>query len=187
MELPKETIERMFVESERDWPEDFDHENGKYQNRCMECKQTFMGHKRRVICKKCSTPDWIEISKRKPPEDTKDNKAWAGAWLEGEMVGYAKCMVDKCFPLQSEALRSLSEIEKLKEEKKEALRLFDSLAKDIADLRLLKSKYEGRCFQLESQNKELMETLKQFYYKCDLTRLSHEWIQKVEELISIKP
>lgn len=88
--------------SERDWEEDFEHENGNYSNRCMECKLYFYGYKRRVICKKCSTPDWVELAKRRPPEDTKDNKAWAGAWLEGEMVGYAKCMVEKVLPAASE-------------------------------------------------------------------------------------
>src|SRR6478736_9041060 len=84
--------------SDRDWSEDFPHENGNYSNKCMECKLYFYGHKRRVICKKCFTPNWVELAKRKRPEDTKDNKAWAGAWLEGEMVGYAKCMVDKVLP-----------------------------------------------------------------------------------------
>lgn len=94
--------------SDRDWSEDFSHENGNYFNNCIECKQQFKGHKRRVICKKCSTPDWEELSKRKRPEDTKDNKAWAGAWLEGEMVGYARCMIEKVKPLESK-LSSLRE------------------------------------------------------------------------------
>lgn len=40
-------------------------------------------------------PNWEEIAKKKPPEDNRFNKAWAGAWLEGEMVGFARCMV-KC-------------------------------------------------------------------------------------------
>lgn len=84
--------------SDRDWSEDFQHENGNYTNKCMECSLYFYGHKRRVICKKCFTPNWHELVKKKRPEDTKDNKAWAGAWLEGEMVGYAKCMVDKVLP-----------------------------------------------------------------------------------------
>jgi|SRR6478609_1341506 len=85
---------------ERNWEEDFSHENGNYINTCIECKLAFMGHKRRVICKKCATPNWIELAKKKPPEDTKDNKAWAGAWLEGEMVGFAKCMVQEVAPLR---------------------------------------------------------------------------------------
>ena len=36
-----------------DWPEDAAHENGNYMNNCCECKQTFIGYKRRVVCKKC--------------------------------------------------------------------------------------------------------------------------------------
>jgi hypothetical protein len=62
---------------------------------------------------------------------------------------------------QSKQAEALSEIEKLKEDKREALKIVESIEKDFADLRLLKSKYEDRCFQLESQNKELMEALKQ--------------------------
>jgi hypothetical protein len=62
--------------SERDWTEDFSHENGNYKNKCCECGLMFNGHKRRVICKKCAEPNWIELSKKKRPEDTKDNKAW---------------------------------------------------------------------------------------------------------------
>src|ERR1700759_4156825 len=44
--------------TERDWTEDFSHENGKYICHCVECKQKFMGHKRRAVCKQCavSTP-----------------------------------------------------------------------------------------------------------------------------------
>lgn len=40
--------------SERDWPEDFPHENGVYNNWCSACKKNFLGHKRRFICKLCS-------------------------------------------------------------------------------------------------------------------------------------
>lgn len=38
----------------RDWIEDFKHENGKYENKCIECKRKFIGHKRRVLCKACA-------------------------------------------------------------------------------------------------------------------------------------
>ena len=37
----------------RDWPEDFAHENGNYQNLCCECGKLFFGHKRRVVCRSC--------------------------------------------------------------------------------------------------------------------------------------
>lgn len=42
------------ADASRDWPEDFPHENGQYMNTCYLCKNTFIGHKRRVVCKVCS-------------------------------------------------------------------------------------------------------------------------------------
>jgi len=39
-----------------DWTEDATHENGNYQCRCIQCGVGFIGHKRRVVCKKCSQP-----------------------------------------------------------------------------------------------------------------------------------
>lgn len=40
--------------TDRDWKDDFSHENGKYINICMDCKLPFYGHKRRVVCHKCA-------------------------------------------------------------------------------------------------------------------------------------
>lgn len=40
--------------SERDWTEDFAQENGNYTNLCRECRQYFLGHKRRIACKACT-------------------------------------------------------------------------------------------------------------------------------------
>lgn len=40
---------------EKDWPEDFPHENGMYYCRCLQCKELFVGYKRRAICRECST------------------------------------------------------------------------------------------------------------------------------------
>ena len=37
-----------------DWPEDASHENGDYTNDCIECKTTFLGNKRRHVCRKCA-------------------------------------------------------------------------------------------------------------------------------------
>ena len=38
-----------------DWPEDAvnDDDNGCYMNVCLFCKRTFVGHKRRMVCKAC--------------------------------------------------------------------------------------------------------------------------------------
>ena len=44
------------------WGEDFSHENGDYECRCVHCGNTFYGHKRRVTCKRCATT-------RQVPED----------------------------------------------------------------------------------------------------------------------
>ena len=36
-----------------DWTDDFQYENGMYQNICFTCKLKFIGHKRRRMCKVC--------------------------------------------------------------------------------------------------------------------------------------
>lgn len=38
----------------RDWVEDFADENGQYMCLCHECKRSFIGYKRRVVCKLCT-------------------------------------------------------------------------------------------------------------------------------------
>lgn len=40
---------------ERSWPEDAGHENGDYSCLCSHCGRVFTGHKRRMLCKVCST------------------------------------------------------------------------------------------------------------------------------------
>lgn len=81
------------------WEEDYAHENGNYINTCIECKMPFKGHKRRVVCKVCAGPNWEELAKKQAPQDNKC--AHAGCWLEGEMVGFARCMVKKAIPMQA--------------------------------------------------------------------------------------
>lgn len=39
--------------SSRDWVEDFPLYNGTYLHRCVDCGQTFFGHKSRPACKTC--------------------------------------------------------------------------------------------------------------------------------------
>lgn len=43
-------------DEERDWREDFGHENGQYQCKCGTCGNVFVGHKRRVTCRVCASP-----------------------------------------------------------------------------------------------------------------------------------
>lgn len=52
---PLERVVRLRPINERDWEEDFEHENGDYECRCVTCKLMFYGHKRRVVCRACST------------------------------------------------------------------------------------------------------------------------------------
>jgi hypothetical protein len=42
------------LKSERDYPEDFKYENGHYMCHCLDCHKSFLGHKRRIICKLCA-------------------------------------------------------------------------------------------------------------------------------------
>ena len=37
----------------KDWPEDFDQENGMYENQCKVCNEFFLGNKHRRTCKEC--------------------------------------------------------------------------------------------------------------------------------------
>lgn len=39
--------------SDRDWTEDFTHENGNYVSECSGCGKAFWGHKRRRVCREC--------------------------------------------------------------------------------------------------------------------------------------
>jgi hypothetical protein len=46
-----------------DYPEDYTNENGMYHSSCCVCKAVFLGHKRRVTCRKCAkegTPEEVE-------------------------------------------------------------------------------------------------------------------------------
>ena len=47
-----------------DWPEDFDQDNGCYRHTCCVCKEGFVGHKRRHVCKVCFEQDRAEAEKR---------------------------------------------------------------------------------------------------------------------------
>lgn len=44
---------KAYKPTEHDWPEDFPHENGNYENKCGQCSATFFGYKRRMTCKAC--------------------------------------------------------------------------------------------------------------------------------------
>ena len=48
---PVEAVSR----TDRDFPGDAEHENGDYENRCVDCGELFTGYKRRVVCRACAT------------------------------------------------------------------------------------------------------------------------------------
>lgn len=56
------------------WVEDFSHENGNYENGCIRCKNHFLGHKRRVICKNCYLSSMLDFYK--PPFKKLEHVAW---------------------------------------------------------------------------------------------------------------
>jgi len=39
--------------SGRSYPEDYSGENGQYLQTCYDCHKLFVGHKRRIVCKRC--------------------------------------------------------------------------------------------------------------------------------------
>jgi hypothetical protein len=47
--------------TEFDFVQDFAKENGNYDNVCDKCASHFIGHKRRIFCKKCQ--DGIDLTK----------------------------------------------------------------------------------------------------------------------------
>jgi hypothetical protein len=47
--------------TDRDWTEDLSHENGNYTNKCFYCEQNFLGHKRRIVCRKCQLNSPVDI------------------------------------------------------------------------------------------------------------------------------
>lgn len=44
---------------ERRWHEDAKHENGSYFNECVRCLRSFVGHKRRGVCRACAQPEAV--------------------------------------------------------------------------------------------------------------------------------
>ena len=76
------------MSTEHNWPEDFSHENGNYNNDCYMCKTVFIGHKRRHVCRVCATPKSIRDQL---------------AHLQSQLDGYRKVVAAK-----DEALREAS-------------------------------------------------------------------------------
>lgn len=71
----------------KNWPEDFDKENGCYINICSRCDSEFMGHKRRHLCRECNPP---EIKKEQPKTQKEYDKELAQKLIELYDSEYAK-------------------------------------------------------------------------------------------------
>ena len=57
------TFEETIKQDERNYTEEFNHENGMYANICTECNNQFIGHKRRIVCKVCAK-GWVKVKER---------------------------------------------------------------------------------------------------------------------------
>jgi hypothetical protein len=69
--------------SNRDWPEDFELNNGNYFCRCCLCSEQFTGRKRRVICKLCAQaqPAPAEVAQEEAVEVVGEVKVFGGEKL----------------------------------------------------------------------------------------------------------
>lgn len=47
-------VVQIATQEERSYSEDEKYENGNYFNTCYHCGRTFVGHKRRAVCKVCA-------------------------------------------------------------------------------------------------------------------------------------
>ena len=77
-------------------------------------------------------PDWEKISKIAKPSSTGSNfrDIVRGGWSEGEMVGYASCMIEKVKPLQQDASEWRRRFYQSEVEKKELLEQVSALTKE---------------------------------------------------------
>lgn len=100
---------------DRNWIEDYEHENGNYVNKCFQCGGWFNGHKRRIQCKLCASrpsltkEEWQRITEIKPPTEAMRG-VYQGCWAEGEMVGFARCMIQYVYPMRERSSYSSEEV-----------------------------------------------------------------------------
>ena len=57
-------VDKIFGDGSGDWLEDAQYPNGNYTCKCSICGQTFIGHKRRVVCKVCAEEE-TTVNKRR--------------------------------------------------------------------------------------------------------------------------
>ena len=65
-------VVQIATQEDRSYPEDEKHENGNYFNTCYHCGRTFVGHKRRAVCKVCAAapqPEPVDVDLRRKYEE----------------------------------------------------------------------------------------------------------------------
>ena len=75
----------MNTETQRNWTEDYNQENGQYLNKCCLCEKQFIGHKRRPVCKECAVSEeteWNKLSDEEKAERTKIFQEEVKAFLQ---------------------------------------------------------------------------------------------------------
>lgn len=75
----------------RNWTEDFTHENGNYQNICIKCNHEFIGYKRRQVCKVCSTESKEAVEAKNPQNCSHDNKSKRHGWGNEPIIYCLDC------------------------------------------------------------------------------------------------
>jgi len=75
------------TQSERSWTEDSAHENGNYHCLCCHCGRTFIGHKRRAICKVCAISQQSEIGGNNGSESRTGQSSEGSAQAERSDTG----------------------------------------------------------------------------------------------------
>ncbi len=92
-------------EQPRNWPEDFSHENGKYQCRCSTCGSTFLGHKRRVTCKVCAQPAPDDVTRlQRVLEGVFNDTLRQADALTGELVAFRPKMIESAEWIRAQSL-----------------------------------------------------------------------------------
>ena len=91
-------------DSPKNWTEDFTHENGQYSCWCSRCRSSFIGHKRRILCKECAkTPsghiDQVRIvsvlgeGQKQLDQEEGLHLRYVAAWLEETGLLPSECEV----------------------------------------------------------------------------------------------
>ena len=73
------------TDSPGNFPEDYHHENGNYQNFCYSCGSHFIGYKRIVYCKVCD-----EKSKANWEALTDQQRVDLTAVLKSDIIGFTR-------------------------------------------------------------------------------------------------